>query len=204
MEWYPFGAICPTSTQLLWLLNKSEHSQAWRHSPYLRHLREIAEGTRHASAMNKDLSPLLRPVSNFSTQPFTSWVGATLQLPIPIVAVKHNCYPSYSRCARSGYPSWGHASWLPENQVVRISYFPHAARGYHVKLQRQRYTDDVRQIKLHTIYCGARLRLPKYVQVCQNWRHYFDTHFCHKIAHCKNRLVVLTTEWLPWLHVLVW
>ena len=22
--------------------------------------------------------------------------------------------------------------------------------------------------------------------------------------HCKNRLVVLTTEWLPWLHVLVW
>ena len=32
--------------------------------------------------------------------------------------------------------------------------------------------------------------------------------FVHKISyrilHCKNRLVVLTTEWLPWLHVLVW
>ena len=24
------------------------------------------------------------------------------------------------------------------------------------------------------------------------------------LPHCKNRLVVLTTEWLPWLHVLVW
>ena len=24
------------------------------------------------------------------------------------------------------------------------------------------------------------------------------------VVHCKNRLVVLTTEWLRWLHVLVW
>ena len=25
-----------------------------------------------------------------------------------------------------------------------------------------------------------------------------------RILHCKNRLVVLTGEWLPWLHGLLW
>ena len=24
------------------------------------------------------------------------------------------------------------------------------------------------------------------------------------VCHCKNRLVVLTAEWLPWLHGLLW
>ena len=28
--------------------------------------------------------------------------------------------------------------------------------------------------------------------------------FAFTIYYCKNRLVVLTAEWLPWLHGLLW
>ena len=62
-------AICPTSTQLLRLLQlqaKSEHSLACTVLQDLRHLREIVEGSRHASAMEQNLCCLLHSVSCMS------------------------------------------------------------------------------------------------------------------------------------------
>ena len=66
---------------------------------------------------------------------------------------KHNCYLSYSRCARSGCHSWlsfitviqAHPmvySFLPDHKLYEnLTYTPHAARGYRIKLQCQEYTE---------------------------------------------------------------
>ena len=63
---------------------------------------------------------------------------------------QNNCYLSYNRCACSGCHSWlsfitviiqAHPSLLPEHQLVRKSYTPHAACAYCIKLQRQGYME---------------------------------------------------------------
>ena len=59
--------------QLLWLLYaeaKSGHNlaKAGMHSPYLRHLREIAEGSHYTLAMEQNLCCLLCSVGSLSTQ----------------------------------------------------------------------------------------------------------------------------------------
>ena len=62
-------AICPTSTQLLWLLQlqaKSEHSLACIVLPALKHLSEIVVDSRHASVMEQNLCHLLCLVSCMS------------------------------------------------------------------------------------------------------------------------------------------
>ena len=140
------------------------------HSPYWRHLREIAEGICHSSAIGRRrvsaafcFQPLytialVYILSRYSRSNYLSWMSLQIQL---------LDYLFFNTCARSGCFSrlffifQSHLGLeLAGCQVVRKSYLrPHAPRGC-VKLQRQK------------LDCGARSRLPnrpfpltsKYVQ----------------------------------------
>ena len=129
------------------------------HIPYLRHLREIADGSRHAPAMK----PECRPPTAFglSTQLLALHTYSRYSRSSCLFRChcQHNCYPLYNRCARSGCPSWlsfisvifqAHlgASWLPEKSsctkiLLTVHMRPVAiALNYSVKNVR----NDARQI----------------------------------------------------------
>ena len=92
---------------------------------------------------------------NLSTQLLALVQMLRSSLPILNVVTKTELLLSYSRCARSGCHPWvpfitvaiqAHPSLLPEHKLYQnLTYSPHAARGYRVKLQRQIYGTTLRQ-----------------------------------------------------------
>ena len=50
---------------------------------------------------------------------------------------------------------------------------------------------------------GIKLQLNRDDQHAMKNKHLMNMKTCLVTTHCKNRLVVLTGEWLPWLHGLL-
>ena len=107
------------------------------HSLYLNRLEEIADGSRHTSAINNRICAafFVLPVYNQLLARYTHAPAnvATNTTAIPSTIGAHDP-PAFSGCHSQDLSS------LQACQVVRKSYSrPHAACGYRVKLQHQGY-----------------------------------------------------------------
>ena len=66
---------------------------------------------------------------------------------------------------------------------------------------------DEKQVWKHNLPAPTIFKtLPSHCKVIKLWEGLGtrQQEIFKRLYHCKNRLVVLTTEWLPWFHVLVW
>lgn len=70
------------------------------YTPYLRHLKEIADGSHHAPAKKQNLCHLLH-----SACLHIYTVNTHAPAVYPECHYQHNCYSLYDRCVCSGFPT---------------------------------------------------------------------------------------------------